>query len=76
MGLLVSLDTAGTTNTVVEVVKNGNSIGKVILASGVHMNYQTTMAATIEALKDYYQFWVSTSGTGAKGLVAQLFMRV
>lgn len=67
----VSLDTAGTSSTVLTVNKNGSALSTTItLASGVHAN-SATFYEGLTADLDYLTMEVTTVGAGAADLVAQ-----
>lgn len=65
-----SLDTAGSTNTVISVRRNGVEVATVAIAAGAFTG--TTGPLTIAlALGDYLQLVITTAGTGAADLEGQ-----
>lgn len=68
--VLVSLATAGTSNTVVTVCVNGGSQGTITLGSGVHVN-TAVFDDVLVADTDYLTVAATTVGTGAEGLTVQ-----
>lgn len=68
--VVVSLATAGSSNTVVTVYVNDGSQATVTLGSGVEQN-STTLEAVLEADTDYLTVAATTVGTGAADLTVQ-----
>lgn len=77
VGLVATLDTAGSSNTVLTLLKNGSSVSgsSTTLGSGVHA-VTTTLTAPGTAFSgpytDYLQVNVTTAGTSAAGLVVHV----
>lgn len=68
--VLVSLDTPGSTNTVVTLYKNGDALTTVALG-GATDKTQIALTASFEADSDYLQVGITTAGTGAKDIDVQ-----
>lgn len=68
--VVASLDTAGSSNTVVTVYVNGGSQGTITLGSGVNKN-SATFNDVLVADTDWLTVGVTTAGTGAAKLTVQ-----
>lgn len=68
--VLLSLSTAGSSSTVVDVNRNGSQIAQVTLASSDQFEVKT-LGDIYDVKTDYLTFEVTTVGTGAAGLVCQ-----
>lgn len=68
--VLVSLGTAGTSNTVVTVYVNGGSQGTITLGSGIHAS-MGLFDDVLVADTDYLTVAATTVGTGAADLTVQ-----
>jgi hypothetical protein len=67
---VASLGTAGSTGTVVYLMKNGADMISLTLAAGVYTN---STSGVVVAPGDYLQVRVATAGTGAKDLSVQVY---
>ena len=69
VGLSVTLGTAGSTTTTVELLKNGSTVATVNLGAGATYGTATfTAAVTFTARTDTYAISVTAAGTGAADL--------
>lgn len=68
----VSIDTAGTTNTVVALLRNGVSVTSATILAGANTGSSTSLSIAV-VLGDYLQVEITTRGAGAKELVAQAY---
>jgi hypothetical protein len=73
-GVVLSLGTAGTSTTTVEVKKNGTVVDSVSLGSGGHYALET-FNTHFRKLTDYASVKTTAVGTGAKDLVALLLFK-
>lgn len=72
VGGVARLTTAGTTDTVVELLLNGTTIVTWTLGSGVDRVEEAITAELLTAETDYLTVEVTTAGTGAAGLVIEV----
>lgn len=75
IAVICRLGTAGTSNTVVTVYRNGTSIGTVTLASGALRVAAYLGNYRIAAETDVMTVGITTAGTGAKDLTVKLRLR-
>ena len=75
VGVICRLGTAGTSNTVVTVYRNGASLGTVTLASGETRKVGYLGNIRIAAETDVVTVGVTTAGAGASGLTVKVRLR-
>lgn len=71
-GLSVTLGTAGSTSTTVELLKNGVSVGSVTVAAGATYANGPIANVPYAARTDAYALSVPVAGTGAANLAGEI----